>query len=55
MACLCVAGLDVEEGWEGQMEGTQDITSSLASRGSTWVTQSVLGALEPHSCLRHLP
>lgn len=52
----CVAGLDVERGLGGTDGGTQDITSSLASHGSTWVTQSVLQGHWSHThVLEHLP
>lgn len=52
----CVAGLDVEGGLGGTDGGTQDITSSLASRGSTRVTQSVLQGHWSHThVLEHLP
>ena len=62
--CFCLKNIyltigyfiGVERGLGGTDGGTQDITSSLASHGSTWVTQSVLQGHWSHThVLEHLP
>ena len=53
---VCMAGLDVERGVGRTDGGTQDITSSLASHCSAWVTQRALqGHWSDTHVLEHLP